>query len=661
VAVSDAQKQHFFALVAQGVSVAEASRQAGFSDRTGWRLTRGYTSGSDHAARNRAEELPAPRSWEELSPEAQEALRNFNFFSRRYLARRPSAWRLQAAEALVQALLDKTDRTFIVMNTFPGAGKSTLIQDAATWIQCGGGSLDPAFGRAQRIMFGHASMTPATQYVSNLRRILELRRPFYDKDQALEAEGVLALDFGRFKPNAREGEESLWTRERFLVAQMGDRDVYAQEPTVQAASRESGFLGNRVDLGLWDDLANSRNASNPEIAEALDQWFVNEAESRIEPGGVLALVGQRLSAIDVYRHRLDAEWLDEDGTSRPRYEQITFPAHRDELCLGEKHEPWDGGTTGCITDAARLNWRGILQAQSNPNYRTLYQQEDVDPGRVLVLPVWLEGGRDYLGFDAVGCYDAERDWGEWPTGVGTLVSVLCVDPSVSGWWAIELWGVQPEPPQYRYLVEGHRVKLRAGDFLDFDPEARLFVGLLEDVFQRTRAADHPLQVLVVEQNAAHKYLQQTEAFRRWKDSRHVAFLPHTTGINKISEDFGIAALVPMSYRSGLKRLPRKPGGSPHGLNYLKNKVKELTTFPHSQTDDLVLSDWFLEHGLQRGTILRAARNAEAKRLDLGDTRIPPYLEKTKRTVSMAGTDLLPAGHPALDRPSFTPSLERQRS
>jgi hypothetical protein len=632
--VSEAQDAHFWSLISQGVSVPVASDQAGFSRTTGWRRFNNMKPGEkSFQDRARAEELPAPRAFEELIPEAQEALRDFNRFSERYLARRPSPWRLQAAEALVAALLDKSERSFFVINVFPGAGKSTLIQDVALWVLCGGGSLDPAFGRAQRIMFGHASMNPAIQYVANLRRTLELRRPFYDKDQRLEAEGVLALDFGRFKPDTREGEESLWQRERFLVAQMGERDVYAQEPSVQAASRESGFLGNRVDLALWDDLANRRNSTNPDIGEQLDRFFEDEAESRVEPGGVLALVGQRLSPLDIYRKRLDAQWLDEGGESRPRYEQIVFPAHQDQFCSGDKHEAWDGAAKGCITDPHRLNWRGILQAQANPNYRTVYQQEDSDPGTILVLPVWLEGGTDHTGYNAPGCYD-ERDWGEWPTGVGELVSVACVDPSVSGWWAIELWGVQLAEPRFRYLIEGHRVKLTAGGFLDFDPETRRHVGLLEELWRRTVEAKHPLQVLVVEQNAAHKYLAQFEHFKRWRDQRRVAFIPHTTGVNKLDVDYGIAALVPMSYRSGMKRLPRKPNGSPHGLNYLKSKARELTTYPHAATDDLVMSDWFLEHGLQpgRGLIMHAASRAAggtdavAARLQ-EDAHLPPYLRR----------------------------------
>ena len=58
----------------------------------------------------------------------------------------------------------------------------------------------------------------------------------------------MALEYGRFKPDSSIGEESVWAQDQFLVDQLAQLDLYEKEPTVQAASQDSGFLGERVDL-----------------------------------------------------------------------------------------------------------------------------------------------------------------------------------------------------------------------------------------------------------------------------------------------------------------------------------------------------------------------------------------------------------------------------
>ena len=98
---------------------------------------------------------------------------------------------------------------------------------------------------------------------------------------------------------------------------------------------------------------------------------------------VLLLCGQRLSADDLYRNRLDISFNDDAGQMRRRYQHIVFPAHHDASCDSE-HRQWDGGHevgAGCLLDAKRLPWRELqAQRESNPRrFRTLMQQEDVDP------------------------------------------------------------------------------------------------------------------------------------------------------------------------------------------------------------------------------------------------------------------------------------------
>lgn len=631
MAVTDAQRQHYISLRAQGFSIPAASRAAGFSRTTGYRIDNGLEGVESFAAKEREDRLPDPKAFEDLSPLGQEMLRDFNLFAEKALCRRPSSWREKAAEEAVAHILDKSERSYLVANIFPGSGKSTLwCLDIPVWLVCGGGSLDPAYGRALRFMLGHETKGVSTHYTSEVRRTLDLRRPFYDKEQKRRAEVVLSLEFGRFKPDAREGEESLWRGDQFLVAQLGEFDLYDKEPTFQAASKESGFLGERFDYAAWDDLASFRNSRDPVIAESLSEWFEKEAETRIEPGGVLWLVGQRLGPLDLFRDRLNKTWVDDDGETHQRYEHIVFPAHHESLCDAAEdgsHRQWDGEEDGCLTDEWRMPWREILKVKGQQFYRTLYQQEESDPSSVLVLPVWLDGGTDHLEYHAPGCWDRDRGFYEFPDIEG-LISYCTVDPSVSGWWAVEWWALHL-PSRTRYLIYGARRKMQAGEFLDWDPISNRHVGLMEEIQTKSEELRHPIRVWIVEANAAHRYLFQFQHFRRWIERRRaVTVIPHTTGANKADAQLGIEATLPMAYRSGHVRLPKKPGTE--ALNYLRVKERELTTYPYCATDDTVLSEWFGHFNTDR--IIGASRRDRSG--PVADLKLPAYLARQNKSYSL---------------------------
>lgn len=624
---SPAQKNQFWTFISAGLSPEMAAEKVGVSAATAYRWMRGVKRNRKVDATTLMLDLPEPKRWEDLDGGVRDLLKEFNLFCEVLLCRRPAAWRHDAAMRTVEWLLDKTERTYAVVNVFPGSGKTTLFtHDLEAWLIAGGGICDPAYGRALRIMLGSETKNVSVHYVLRLRRFLELRRPFYDKEQKRQAELSPVDAFGRFRPLPSQGEESLWRNDQFLVAQMQDVDLYEKEPTVQAASRESGFLGERVDLAAWDDLVTKKNSRNPEVAETLAEWDEDEAETRIEPGGVLLKVGQRLGPLDLYRNRLDQTYTDEQGESRLKYEHVVYPAHNEETCDGD-HRQWDLKQDGCLLDESRLPWREVIKLQSKPNFRTVYQQEDADPSQVLVLPVWLDGGIDPFGFDAPGCYDRERGWLEHPEGVMKLVDYATVDPSAGNWWAIEWWVVHPET-KYNYLIFGIRERMKAGQLLDWNQTEGRFVGYMEDMMQASIFGGHPIRVWVIEANAAHKYLFQYDHYRRWLHKYPwLTVIAHTTGRNKATlMELGVEGTLPMRYRIGLKRLPGDSGVE--GLNYLRVKRQELTTYPQAPTDDTVMSDWIGEFNLER--IIRLG--TRPTRVFQVDAKLPPYLLKQRRAL-----------------------------
>jgi len=96
-----------------------------------------------------------------------------------FLLRRPVPWRQDAADRVVEALQDRTARSYMVLNMPPGSGKSTLFtHDIPAWLICGGGLCDPLRGRATRVMLGSFGFRSAVHYVMRIRRLLESPRPF---------------------------------------------------------------------------------------------------------------------------------------------------------------------------------------------------------------------------------------------------------------------------------------------------------------------------------------------------------------------------------------------------------------------------------------------------------------------------------------------------
>jgi hypothetical protein len=632
---SDAQKREFWSLISNGIPPTRASQQVGMSPNWGWRQVKGVAPSKSLAERERLEEAqPEPKSWADLDGGVRDCLLfdgGFSLFSETFLLRRPTPWREDAARRVVEALEDRSRRTYIVANEPPGSGKSTLFTaDIPCWLLVGGGFADPARGRALRAMLGSFGMTTATHYVRRLRQLLESPRPFYDKETQRKAELSLTQAFGRFKPR-QAGIP--WRETEFIVEQFGDIDLTEKEPTVQAASRERGFLGERVDFYSWDDLVTSANVRSPEVREALAEWFADEAETRLEPGGVGLLVGQRLGPDDLYRNRLEVKYV-EDGRPRKKYAHIVYPAHRDETCNaaadGGSHRQWDGHRDGCLLDAVRLPWRELdAELQSNPRrYRILFQQEDVDPAGALVDEAWINGGIDRQGFDAPGCLDTGRRFMEWPRGVSGLVDYVTVDPSAGNWWGIEWWAVHPES-RTRYLIHGLRsTAFRAGDLLEY--QGGELAGVMEDWQRESIKLGHPIRVWIIEGNSAFRHLVAYDHYAEWRRRWSVSVILHkTTGLNKNDEKSGVEALLPGLYRQGLKRLSAHPEDRA-AVRFLDDFRKELTQYPDGATNDLVMADWMAEWNMR--SILVAARQIEHSLAV--DNNLPAYLTKQLQEVSL---------------------------
>lgn len=641
MAVTPVQRRKFFDALDKGFSVMGSAKAAKISRATAYRLIdkekelevqgedareiltskislphvrqtmgSGSDNGGNYLERKRQSGQVGPIPYGNLSAEAKRALEDFDYFRVRYFGHVPTPWQKEAADTLVSLLASEV-KEHVVLNCPPGSGKSQLIQDIACWMI--------ARDRRVRLLFGSATANQAMKNLKVVRRALErtIPEPADDKLKArglaVDALSTMSRDFGRFKPIDREQ----WTNEAFIVMQHDDMGAVTEKnSTLQSYGMDANYLGDRVDAAFWDDLVDDRVSRNTEMRELLEDRWRKIAESRLEPAGLIALIGQRLAPDDLYRYCLDMvqpfdvededmidELSDEEIESLRRdkkYRHIKFQAHYEDRCSLNSHkmsaEPYP---KGCLLDPRRVSWRDIRSLQSNSmrDYLVLYQQEDMAPDDVFVANEWIFGDAEHI-----GCMDKDRDAWQMPEGVnpGECLAVVTADPSPSMYWAVEFWLYHPRQER-RYLIDLKRAKMEVGDFLDYRMDSQSYVGIMQEWLEASRVLGCPIEYWIFERNAAQRFYLQFDVVRQWAARNSIEIISHdTTGRSKPDEDLGVSS-IREHYRFGRVRLPGKGEGKTHALRL----IDEVTKYGHHRTDDCVMAHWFLEWNLDR--LVRPAR------------------------------------------------------
>jgi hypothetical protein len=554
-----------------------------------------------------AEELNGPVPYELLNERAKRGLDDFDYFRSVYLGRAPSPWQVEAAYQ-IKGFLESEDREYLVLNVPPGAGKSTLFHDVAVWMICR--------RRDIRILIGSVSGKLATQYSRRVRDTLERTVPMEPSEHdvvrglAVQPESCLAWDYGRFRP-LHQG--SLWRADEFIVEQYGAATLNNKEPTVSSYGMDAEFIGHRADLCLYDDVANPENSKEGAARDRLLEKWDAVAEARCEPGGLLAVIGQRLAPTDLYAHCLnkkafseeDDEFIEEQAgvevsqiasvKELRKYHHITYKSYFEELDtspdLRKKGAP--AYPDGPLLDPQRIPWKDIqyLRASNRTKFEIVYQQQaDAEQGS-LVLKVHAMGGLGPDGILYPGCIDRDRDPGHIPPHLAEpLISIATIDPSPTQFWGCQWWILQPDT-NLRYLVDLERPRLSAEELLGYDTTTGNHFGLMEEWQNRSQQMGKPITHWVVEINAAQRFLLAHDFVRKWQAKHAVQIVPHTTNRNKWDADRGIESLLPPLWRSGAIRLPSMR----HSWKTLAF-IQEMSSWrpDKKKGTDLVMAHWFAE-------------------------------------------------------------------
>lgn len=606
----------------EGYSISESARRAGMSASAAFRFESGNPTSTGHRVKAVVENaaLPKVKTGKQLRKEAAHALECFKCFRLRYFGRTSTPWQLHAADEIIR-LLASDDREYVVLNCPPGSGKTTAFtHDLLAWIA--------ARNRNIRVMIGSRTENQARDHTRRLRNTFERTIPDMATSHEIayglraDAQATMQGDYGRFKPERQDR----WQEKSFVIATEKDQAGSDKEVSFAAYGSDSAFLGGRYDIIIWDDLVDPKNLGTVEMREKLQKWYEDVAETRLEPRGLLILIGQRMHPEDIYRWALNQRSLlfddegellpDEDQHDAPsRYKHIVYKAHYEDKCSPGSHKvtapAWPDG---CLLDPKRLSWRFLApkKAQNPANYATVYQQEDGDPSTNLVRQEWIDGGRDADGEYHPGCKDNDRALNELPQGLaGPFLHIITVDPSPSKYWSVQQWAYS-QGSKYRYLMDHINQALEAPDLLGYNLQTGKFYGVLEDWWQRSVQDGRPVQYVIVEEAAAQRFLLQYDHVKEWQRQRKVRIIGHQTHRNKSDANYGVQMLGPI-YRNGLVRLPWKDEA---GRQASMKLIYEVLRWPNGSRDDCVMAQWFLEWQLGTNALFKPTSSEPPRRANM---------------------------------------------
>lgn len=477
-----------------------------------------------------------------------------------------------------------SDHRFSQINMFPRAGKSNLFSVRRTvWRLCGGGKpksyyLNPrAPLRDAQVMIVQRSEEQARS------KFLEVAAHLVDNRGLLES-------YGRFKEVGLQWQES---KGALIVA--GRRRLHLSgDYSLVCMGARSSVLGRGATDIIADDPFDQKNTKTPEQAEDGLVWLRTEVFTRLEPDGVVIVLGAKLP-VPVEPYTQIANWpgeilehMDEADYDLPDPEEdyprlfatLVEPAVLDwenKVTLVPERWPWD-------KLMAQMRLVGSVVAAA------MYMQNPEASGAAIARRDWVYGDD---GGSLPGCLDHDRKLGQ-PMEIRSpfndeklpQVRVMSLDSSQKRYWAAHLLDIPKWPGrEYRpILLDLVRDRLQVGGAID-----------LMKAWHRS----YQYRVLVIEENNAAHLLgnEDFKAFIKEAKPRIRLLLHKTTGQSKPDPHFGMQSLGP-DFKEGRIRIPHGDTETRWRFQYLiKEALGELST------DDCLASLWFPKWNLQTILVL----------------------------------------------------------
>lgn len=397
----------------------------------------------------------------------------------------------------------------------------------------------------------------------------------------------------KFAPDGGFKEGSVaWSQNRIELG-AALRDSGEKDPTVQALGIGGHIYGTRADIIILDDCVTLTNANE---YEKQIRWIQQEVLTRLNPGGLLLILGTRVDTVDLYSEIVDPERYPD---LRNPYTVLRMPAvlefaedPKDWVTLWPKADsPWSEFEADLVDENGLYpRWdgphlktrRGVLDPKT---WAMVYQQEDIPEDAVFNHHLVK---RAVNGMRSAGPMRKATP-GHRTEGMDGLYVICSMDPAVAGDAGAVALAVD-RAKQFRFVLDAERI-------VSPTPKG------LRDLIERWTHEYKP-QEWRIEKNAFQKFLTQDEALRKFLASQGVALHEHYTGKNKWDADWGVASMAPLFGYGVLddRGKPTEVGGqlielaSTKSREGMKALVEQLVTWSPATKNkqDMVMALWFAE-------------------------------------------------------------------
>lgn len=414
------------------------------------------------------------------------------------------------------------------------------------------------------------------------------------KDQGLAMDILTAIKFyltdeiffemhAKFAPEGgwRDPDNS-WSSTKIRVQ---GKDDGSHSPTFQALGIGGRIYGSRSDIIILDD---SITLANVNEYGKQTKWLNQEVASRLDGGGMLALLGTRVAPVDLYSEVRQME----DWEGHKLFTYFSMPALVSE---------GDGGVENWVTLwPERFPARRLTQIRTadQAQWALVYQQQDVSenatfPHRAVEASINSQRFPGRIQSGVPGHRDA---------GMDGLYVVGGLDPATVGKSAIVVAAIDRTTGK-RYLLDGiNRANLHAQEMISE-------IQRLTDTYK--------INEWVIERNAAQRFITQIPQIEQWLRARGVRITPHNTNINKYDADFGIQAMAQLFLTCGEQptdgrdsKWEKTPDNAlielptPRQNAWVSELINQLVVWEPSgmkqnQKTDLVMALWFTNIAFSR--------------------------------------------------------------
>lgn len=383
----------------------------------------------------------------------------------------------------------------------------------------------------------------------------------YGIELALTTLPELVKDFGTFKPQNKEDAIPWRPSSGELMVTGRSRVAKGPQLTVQSRGSMQQILGMEADFIFVDDPTDPKVARSEEMRNDEWQWATEQVFNRVQPGGHIAVVGQRVGMYDLYGKLGEQTFERGERAGENVWHVETYPAVLD---WQEQIVLWP--TFWSYEELMETHGR-----MGSGAFETMYQQNPTPEGGGLVDLEFIEKCRvDRPAWSGLRPKQDNKKF----------TRVLSIDPSPTRWHGLVLGDLEYSREKFRFHVMGSW-RVKAGELPVLTNEMVRILRLYKPDY------------LVIEESTFSRWMNSDPVFV--EIGKHVKVLKHTTsGATKWHQEYGLQSLAADFEFVNITL----PCGDVEGRSMTDDLTQEALQYPDGLSD-ILMALWIVKYNWRK--------------------------------------------------------------